>query len=129
MMRSFVQPRDRIFLKGYGFLSFSKNIGKNTGKNTCKSLTGKYSPGMLATRQKFHDHAKQSTTDAFKTASKRAIQKTSEATCNLIGNKIGNKITAVWKNSETVTNDNDKEITREKYISPGNRQEINDDLK
>ena len=110
-------------------MSFSKNIDKNTGKNISKNLSGKYSPGMLATRQKFHDQAKQSATDAFKTTSKRAIQKTSEATGNVIGNKIGNKITAVWKNSETVTNDNDKEITRVKYISPGNRQEINDDLK
>ena len=27
-MRYSVQPRDRIFVKGYGFLSFAKNIGK-----------------------------------------------------------------------------------------------------
>ena len=26
-----VQPRDRIFVKGYGFLYFAKNVGKNTG--------------------------------------------------------------------------------------------------
>ena len=26
-MRYSVQPRDRIFVKGYGFLSFCKNIG------------------------------------------------------------------------------------------------------
>ena len=32
-MRYSVQPRDRIFIKGYGFLSFAKNIGKNIGKN------------------------------------------------------------------------------------------------
>ena len=24
-----VQPRDRIFVTGYGFLSFAKNMGKN----------------------------------------------------------------------------------------------------
>ena len=28
-----VQPRDRIFVKGYGFLSFARKIGKNVGKN------------------------------------------------------------------------------------------------
>ena len=28
-MRYSVQPRDRIFVKGYGFLSFAKNMGKN----------------------------------------------------------------------------------------------------
>ena len=26
------QPRDRIFVKGYRFLSFDKNMGKNIGK-------------------------------------------------------------------------------------------------
>ena len=28
MMQYSVQPRDRIFVKGYGFLSFAKNMGK-----------------------------------------------------------------------------------------------------
>ena len=40
---------------------------------------------------------KRSTTDAIKTASKRAIQKTAEATSELIGNKIAEKITNVSK--------------------------------
>ena len=48
-------------------------------------MSGKHS-------QKFLDHVKQSTTDGFETASKRAIQKTAEATSDLIGNKIANKI-------------------------------------
>ena len=30
-MRYSVQPRHRIFVKGYGFLSFAKNVGKNIG--------------------------------------------------------------------------------------------------
>ena len=79
-----VQHGDRIFAKGYGFLSFAKNIGKIISK----SLRGKYSPGMLVMCQKLLDHAKKSATDAFKTASERAIQKTTEATGDLIGNKI-----------------------------------------
>ena len=44
--------------------------------------------------QKFLDSAKQSTTDAIKTTSKRAIQKTAEATGDLICNKIADKITS-----------------------------------
>ena len=32
-MQYSIQPRDRIFVKGYGFLSFTKNMGKNIGKN------------------------------------------------------------------------------------------------
>ena len=33
-----VQPGDWIFVKGFGFLSFAKNMGKNIGKNICKNL-------------------------------------------------------------------------------------------
>ena len=39
------------------------------------------------------------TTDAIKTASKRAIQKTAEASVDLIGNKIVDKITNLSKKS------------------------------
>ena len=50
-----VQPRDRIFLKGYGFLSFAKNMVKNMVKNIAKNinknLSGKYCQNLL-------DHAK-----------------------------------------------------------------------
>ena len=28
-MRYSIEPKDRIYEKGYGFLSFAKNIGKN----------------------------------------------------------------------------------------------------
>ena len=65
MQRYSVQPRDRIFVKGYGFLSLARNMGKHFGKNISKNLSSKYS-------QKLLDHAKQSATDAIKTASKRA---------------------------------------------------------
>ena len=60
-MRYSTEPRDRRYVKGYGFLSFAKNIGEN--------IISKYS-------QKLVDSAKNSATDAIKTASKRAIQKT-----------------------------------------------------
>ena len=29
-MRYSIEPRDRIYVKGYGFLSFAKNMGKAT---------------------------------------------------------------------------------------------------
>ena len=54
-MRYSIEPRDRIYVKGYGFLSFAKNIGKN--------LRNKYG-------QKLLDSAKTSTTDSIKTAQK-----------------------------------------------------------
>ena len=105
-MRHSVKPRDRIFVKGYGFLSFAKNMGKNVGKNISKILSDK-------SRQKFLDPNKQSATDALRTVSKRTIQKTAEGNDDLIDNKIANKTTKISKylqqnNSETVTNEHDK---------------------
>ena len=52
-----------------------------------------------------------------------------ETTRDLIGNKIANKRTSQQNNSETVTNEHDKEIPREGYISPEQKQTIIDDLK
>ena len=61
------------------------------------------------------------------------IQKSSEETDDAIRNKIASKIMVVSKNSqqnnsETVTNEHDKEIPKERYISPGERQKMIDDL-
>ena len=46
----------------------------------------------------------------------------------MIGSKIANKIRKVSKNLETVTNENDKEILTERYMSSEKRQEIIDVL-
>ena len=54
-MRYLIEPIDRIYVKGYRFLSFAKN------------MSNKYSQLL--------DSAKKYTTDAIKT-SKRAIRKT-----------------------------------------------------
>ena len=63
-----VQPRDQLFAKGYGFLSFAQNMGKNIAKNISKNLSGRYGPGMLAMRYKLLDHAKQSATYTLNTS-------------------------------------------------------------
>ena len=54
-MRYSIEPRDRRYIKGYGFLSFAKNICKNTS-NKCS--------------EKPLDTAKKSATDAIKTIKK-----------------------------------------------------------
>ena len=113
-MRYSIEPRDRMCVKGYGFLSFAKNMGK--------LLSNKYG-------QKLVDSAKKYTTDAIKTASKRAIQKTTEATGDFIGNKIGDKITSVSKKSNNNNNEDVELTTHEKrYISPEERQQIINEL-
>ena len=75
-MRYSIEPRDRIYVKEYGFLPFAKNMGKN--------LSNKYGEKLL-------DSTEKSTTDAIKTALKTAIQKRAEGTGDLIGNKIEKK--------------------------------------
>ena len=42
-MPNAVQPGDRIFVKGYEFWSFAKNMGKRIDEKLSKSLSGKYS--------------------------------------------------------------------------------------
>ena len=39
MTRYSVQPRDEVFVKGHGCLSFARNMGKNIGKNISKNLS------------------------------------------------------------------------------------------
>ena len=70
-----VEPTERRYVKGYGFLSFARNLNNKYG-------------------QKLVDSAKKFSADALKIAGKRAIQKTAEATGYLIGNKIADKITS-----------------------------------
>ena len=114
-----IEPRDRIYVKRYGFLSFAKNMGK--------SLSNKYG-------QKLLDDTKKSTTDAIKTSPKNTIQKTAEATGDLIGNKIADKIVSVSKkpsNNNNNNNNEDAEITghKKRYISPEKRQQIINELR
>ena len=80
-MRYSIEPRERRYVKGYGFLSFARNLNDKYG-------------------QKLADSAKKSATDPLKLAGKRAMQKTAEATRDLAGNKIKDKITSYSKNQQ-----------------------------
>ena len=120
-----LEPIDLIFVKGYGFFVFAKNMRKNIVKNITNHLSSKCN-------QKRLNHTKQSATDAIKTTSKWATQKTAEATDDLIDNKIANNITKVsrtsrWSNSKVVTNKVENigletEIRKESYIYPEKRR-------
>ena len=116
-MRYSIEPRDRIYVIGYGFLPFAKYMGK--------SVSNKYG-------QKLLDSTKKSTTDTIKTASKIVIQKSAEATGELIGNKIADKTTSMSKkSSNNNNNDEDVELTIHKkiYISLEERQQIINELR
>ena len=121
-MRYSIEPRERRYVKRHGFLSFARNRGTDSIK-VAKNLNNKYG-------QKLADSTKKSATDAFKIASKRAIQKRAEATGDLVGNKIADKIASYSKKpaNEPHSNDVSNEIPKERYISPQERQKIIDDI-
>ena len=77
-MRYSTEPRFRIYVEGYGFSSFAKKFGNKHGKKIMGTAT-------------------KTRIDPAKTASKRVVQNTAEATGDLIGNKIAHKITSVGK--------------------------------
>ena len=77
-MRYSTEPKYRKYLKGYVFLSFARKVGDKYGK-------------------KLMDTATKTRIDAAKTASKRMVQKTAEATGDLIENKVADKITSLGK--------------------------------
>ena len=118
-MRYSIEPRDKIYVKGYEFLSFAKNMGKN--------LSNKQG-------QKLLDSAKKSTPDVIKTASKIAIQ-TAEATADFIGNKIADEITnASEKSVKELPNDEtevdvERATPKKRYISLQERQQIIEELR
>ena len=75
--------------------------------------------------KKLMDTATKTRIDTAKTASKRVLQKTAEATCDLTGNIIANKITWLGK-----TKSKEKENERQEIcIPPEKRQQIIDYLR
>ena len=76
-MRYSTRPRFRKYVKGYSFLSFARKCGDKYGKKLI----------ITATKTRM---------DAAKTASKRVVQKTVEATGDLIGNKIKKTANYWW---------------------------------
>ena len=102
-----IEPRERRYVKGYGFKSFARNF------------SDKYSKSLI---DKGTDVSKK----FAKTACKKIFKETAKATGDLIGNKIADKITSASKKSYDEINN---EIPKERYISPKERQKIIDELK
>ena len=73
-MRYSIFPRERRYVKGYGFLSFARSFGKKAASKI----------GDVAVK-----HGK----EAAAKAGKRALTKAAEATGDVVGQKIADKIT------------------------------------
>ena len=93
-MRYSIEPKYIKYVKGYGFPSFAKIFGDKYGK-------------------KLMDTATKTGIDAAKTASKRVVQRTAEATGDLTGKKKADKITSIGKPKVK-----EKNKVEEIYISP-----------
>ena len=104
-MRYSIEPRERRYVKGYGFMSFARNF------------SDKYSKSLM---DKGIDLSK-----TFAKTGKKILKKTAKATGDIIGNTTADKITAKPHNEDEVNN----EIPKERYISPKERQKIIDELK
>ena len=104
-MRYSMKPRERRYVKGYGFMSFARNFND------------KYSKSLMDVSNTFAE-----------TAGKKILKETAKATGDLIGNKIADKITAK-PSKKSQSDEVDNEIPKERYISPKERQKIIDELK
>ena len=101
-MRYSIEPRERRYVKGYGFMSLAGNFND------------KYSKSLMDLSKTF-----------AKTSGKKILKETANATGDLIGTKIADKITAKTHNKDEVING----IPKERYISPKERKKIIDELK
>ena len=107
-MRYSIEPRERRFIKGYGFMSFARNF------------SDKYSKSLM-------DKGVDISKTFAKTAGQKILKETAKPTGDLIGNKIADKITP--KPSKKSHDEAINGIPKEKYISPKERQKIIDELK
>ena len=91
-MRYSIEPRERRFVKGYGFMFFARHF------------SDKYSKSLM---DKGIDVSKKFS----KTAGKKTLKETAKATGDLTGNKTADKITSASKKSYDEVNN---EILKER---------------
>ena len=117
-MRYSLEPIYRRYVKGYGFLSFARKFGDKYGKKLMNTAT---IVGTSKYGKKIIDTTKKQGSEFAKTAGRKIVQKSAEATEDLIGNKIADKITSLGKskNKENETNEEEEII-----IAPEKRQQI-----
>ena len=102
-MRYSLEPTYRKYVKGYGFLSFAKKCGDKYGKKLMNTAT-------KVGCKKIIDITKKQGSEFAKTAGKKIVQKSAEATGDLIGNKIADKITLLGKSKNKENKTSEQEI-------------------
>ena len=131
-MRYSIEPRERRYITGYGFLYFAKNFGNKNGKNLMNTAIKTGTNFNSKYGKKLTDTAIKTGKDFATIADKKIVHKSAEATGDLIGNKIADKITSASKksqNEEIQSNEVNNEKPKERYISPKESQKIIDELR
>ena len=93
-MRYSIEPRERRYIKGYGFLSFARNFGNKYGKNLMNTAIKTVANFNSKYGKKLTDKAIKTGKDFATIAGKKIVHKSAEATGDLIDNKIADKITS-----------------------------------
>ena len=124
-MRYSLEPSNRRYVQGQGFMSFARNIGNKYGKklfgksiDVGKSMKKKYGKKIL-------DNSISAGKDFAKIAGKKVLNKSAEATGDLIGNKIADKITKITRNKDRKEDDRIMEETQELIIPPEKKRTNN----
>ena len=132
-MRYSIEPRERRYIKGYGFLSFAKNFGNKYGKKLMNTAIKTGTNFNSKYGKKLKDTAIKTGKGLATIAGKKIVHKSAEATGDLIGNKTADKFRAKpskkSQNEEIQSNEVNNEIPKERYIPPKERQRIIDELR
>ena len=92
-MRYSIEPRERRYIKGYGFLSFAKNFVNKYGKKLMNAAIKTGANFNSKYDRRLTDTAIKTDKDFATIAGKKIVHKSAEATGDLIGNKTADKIT------------------------------------
>ena len=87
-MRYSIEPRERRYVKRYGFMSFARNFGNKYGKKIMNTAIKTGTNFNCKYDRKLTDTAIKRGKDFARIAGKKIVHKSAEATGDLIGNKI-----------------------------------------
>ena len=112
-MRYSIEPRERRYVKGYGFLSFAKNFSNKYGKKLMNSAIKTGTNFNSKYGKKLTDTAIKIGKDFATIAGKKIVHKSAEETGDLTGNKTADKITRYSKKTHYEVNN---EIPKERLL-------------
>ena len=112
----------RRYVKGYGFISFAKNLGSKYVK---KIMNKVISPASKFNQSKYENMLKNQGSEFGKIAGKKILTKSAEATGDLFGSEIADKTTSFKSKPKEKIIEEDEEI----IIPPEKRQQILNDLR